>query len=390
MKVQRLPSGRYRARVWDARLSREVSKVFKLKAEAEAWRAKTENKRNTGTLTDPSLGRITLAGWFAHYLEHAGHLRPSTRSSYEGAMRNLVLPKLGRRRLSDLTHQDCQNWAAELATDGKSTAYIHTAYRVLRAVLDPAVKADRIATNPAKELRLKVTERKADDKRFLTFEELERLADAVGEVDARYRGFVLFLGYSGLRIGEAAALKTEHVETDARRHRVVVRVLEGVSVVDGRIHVGPTKTGHNRVVTLTGSIADDLLAHLKAYPPQSGLVFPAPGGGYLNRHNFYNRVWLSALKRAGLAPPQPRVHDLRHTAVSLAIASGANIKQVQIRAGHSSVKVTLDVYGHLFPGDDEAVAEALDEGRRAALEGFRHPVGMKARNAKVTGLEKRR
>jgi len=63
---------------------------------------------------------------------------------------------------------------------------------------------------------------------------------------------------------------------------------------------------------------------------------------------------------------------------------------VQIRAGHSSIKVTPDVCGHLFPGDDEAVAEALYEGRRAALEGFRHPVGMKARNAKVTGLKKRR
>jgi hypothetical protein len=63
--------------------------------------------------------------------------------------------------------------------------------------------------------------------------------------------------------------------------------------------------------------------------------------------------------------------------------AGANIKQVQVRAGHSSVKVTLDVYGHLFPGDDEAVAEALDEGRRAALKSFRHTVGMKGRKARV-------
>jgi hypothetical protein len=56
---------------------------------------------------------------------------------------------------------------------------------------------------------------------------------------------------------------------------------------------------------------------------------------------------------------------------------------VQVRAGHSSVKVTLDVYGHLFPGDDDAVAEALDEGRRAALKSFRHTVGMKGRKARV-------
>ena len=146
-----------------------------------------------------------------------------------------------------------------------------------------------------------------------------------------------------------------------------MRVLEAVSVVDGQTHVGATKTGHNRVVTLTGSVADDLIAHLKEYPPRGGLVFPAPGGGHLNRHNFSNRVWYPALKLAGLDDPQPRVHDLRHTAVSLAIATGANVKQIQARAGHSSIKVTLDVYGHLLPGDDEAVADALDTARRQAL-----------------------
>ena len=121
-----------------------------------------------------------------------------------------------------------------------------------------------------------------------------------------------------------------------------------------------------RSVTLPGFLRDELAKHLADYPPvQGGLVFTTEEGHAINRNNFRNRVWLKALGDAGFQKPYPRVHDLRHTSVSLAIAAGAHPKEIQARAGHSSITVTLDRYGHLFPGMDEALADKLDGMGRA-------------------------
>jgi integrase len=166
-----------------------------------------------------------------------------------------------------------------------------------------------------------------------------------------------FLAYTGLRIGEAAALKMENLDLVGRS----VRVLEAVSVVGGKVYVGPTKAGHGRVISLMKLVVAELDRHLEQFPPQGGLVFGTREGSYLNRHNFYNRVWYPALRRAGLGNPQPRVHDLRHTAVSLAIKTGASPREVMDFASHSSIAVTMNVYGHLFPGQGLALADRLDQ-----------------------------
>jgi integrase len=87
-------------------------------------------------------------------------------------------------------------------------------------------------------------------------------------------------------------------------------------------------------------------------------VFTAEKGGVLRTSNFRIKVWLPAVRVAGLAPLRP--HDLRHTAVALWIAAGPNPKEVSVRAGHTSVSFTLDRYGHLFPGHDAELRDRLD------------------------------
>lgn len=88
------------------------------------------------------------------------------------------------------------------------------------------------------------------------------------------------------------------------------------------------------------------------------LVFPAPEGGYLRASLFRRRVWHKATKAAGVAPLRP--HDLRHTAVALWIAAKASPKEVAARAGHASVVTVLDRYGHLLPGSEDQVNDALE------------------------------
>src|SRR5205823_3937794 len=95
----------------------------------------------------------------------------------------------------------------------------------------------------------------------------------------------------------------------------------------------------------------------------SDLVFTTRQGGPVRRSHFVHRPWDTALKTARIEP-RPTPHDLRHTAVPLAIQIGAHPKAIQSRMGHASITTTFNVYGHLFPGVDEQLAADLDTAYR--------------------------
>ncbi|MDP8931375.1 MAG: site-specific integrase, partial [Actinomycetota bacterium] len=122
----------------------------------------------------------------------------------------------------------------------------------------------------------------------------------------------------------------------------------------------PKTAAGRRAVSIPGALAD-LLAEQLARPmvQRTGLVFPSPLGEPLRRSDFTRRVWAPATEALGL--DGLRFHDLRHTAVALAIRQGAHPKAIQERMGHSSVTVTLDRYGHLYEGLDGQIAASLDE-----------------------------
>ena len=101
-------------------------------------------------------------------------------------------------------------------------------------------------------------------------------------------------------------------------------------------------------------------------PGQEALVFQSPESAPLRNTNFRRRVWQPALRDAGLT--ELRIHDLRHTAVALLIAQGAHPKAIQAHLGHSSIQVTLDRYGHLFPADIDRLTARLEDTRQAAVD----------------------
>lgn len=103
--------------------------------------------------------------------------------------------------------------------------------------------------------------------------------------------------------------------------------------------------------------ANALVEHVAALDPDA-LVFTAPEGGPLRASLFRRRVWHPAVDQASVAGL--RIHDLRHTAVAFWIAAGASPKEVAARAGHASVVTVLDRYGHLLPGSEDRVNDALD------------------------------
>jgi len=133
-----------------------------------------------------------------------------------------------------------------------------------------------------------------------------------------------------------------------------------------------TKTAAGvRSITISVATAEILADHIERFcePGPDSLVFPNKAGNPIISSSFWQHYFQSALRVAELSC---RFHDLRHTSVALAIAGGAHPKAIQTRMGHSSINVTLDRYGHLFPELDEAIAvsfsERLAEARRAHRE----------------------
>lgn len=230
-------------------------------------------------------------------------------------------------------------------------------YALFGKSIRAAVAAGLIARSPCHDVSLPKVEQ--EEMRFLTPEEVARIADAM---DDRRRALVLVAAYAGLRIGELAGLRRCDVDT----MRGTVTVAQVVVDVAGELHVGQPKTrAGRRTVGLPRAVVDELSKHLAGvdHAPHA-YVFTAAAGGPLRVTNFRRRRWYPAVEAAGL--DGVRLHDLRHTAVSLWIAGGANPKQVSAWAGHTSVSFTLDRYGHLFPNHDEDLHDRLDAMYQAA------------------------
>jgi integrase len=124
--------------------------------------------------------------------------------------------------------------------------------------------------------------------------------------------------------------------------------------------VGPLKNRHSyRTIPLGRAVVDALAAHLAAYPASGAEhVFTAPDGGLLHRQMFNQPVWRPARMAAGL--PSVGMHDLRHFYASLLIRAGLNVKVVAARLGHANAAMTLNVYSHLWPDDEDRSREAVD------------------------------
>lgn len=359
---------RYEVRHWDP-AGKQRSRSFKRRKDADKFAATTEADKVRGEWLDPEHGRITFADWWEKWWPTTVNLRPTSRARDESVARCHLEPTFGPYPIDSIDHTMVTKWVADLTASGLAPSTVQKAQQVLSKCLGSAVDAGRLRSNPCDRVKLPRIER--HEMLFLTPDQVATLADSI---DKRYRAFVFVGAYCGLRFGELAGLKRHRVDLLHRR----IEVAEILTEVKGQHHTGPPKTraGH-RSVPVPKFVADELLAHLDHTP--GDYVFGAPEGGPLRASLFRRRYWHPACVEAGVGRwvdddederyrkyEGLRIHDLRHTAVALWIATGASPKEVAGRAGHSSVVTVLDRYGHLLPGHEDEVNDRLDALARGA------------------------
>lgn len=346
--ITRQPNGRWKVR-YRTPSGEDRAQRFDRKVDAQRFANGIEADKARGVFVDPRAGRITFAQWHARWTDSTVDLRASTLARDDSYARNHLLPRFGKKSLAAIDHLDVVEWVAELSASGMAPATAHKAHQILAKCLRAAVRARLIPFNPCDGVSLPRIERQ--EMRFLDPTQLAGLSDVI---DPRYRAFVLLGGYGGLRLGELLGLRRERVDLLRRR----VEVAEILVEVRGHITYGPPKTrAGRRSVPLPRVVAEALQEALESVEP-GGLVFTSPEGKPARASQLRRRVWAPAVNAAGLEPL--RIHDLRHSAVAFWIAAGASPKEIAVRAGHTSVAVVLDRYGHLLPGTEEKVTDELD------------------------------
>jgi integrase len=308
-----------------------------------------EADKARGEFTDPHLGRTTFDDWAAEVMASRVNLAPATKVRDDAVLRRLVLPHLGDSKLVRVKPVDVQRWIGTLSAAGYAPSTIRKAYELAASVFEAAVLSDMLGKTPCRGIRLPKLEQRS--MRFLSVDEVQHLADTI---DLRFRVLVLTAAGTGLRWGELAGLRLENLDLLRRS----LRVAETLTEVQGTLTTAPPKTASSRrTVALPGFLVDVLARHLAQHPTDS-YVFRSPNGSPLRRSHFRTRFWLPAVR--GSVGESCRFHDLRHSHAAMLIAEGVHPKVIQERLGHASIRTTLDVYGHLFEGLDEAAADVLD------------------------------
>lgn len=344
----------WRAR-WRDPAGQQRNRSFDRKVDAASFLTNIESTKLVGSYVDPGAGKLTVGDWSKRWLATQGHLKPSTKARYDGIVSKQIKPRWSSTPLSQVKHSDINGWVSDLSAGPLAAATVRYVYRVFALMLDAAVNDGLLYRNPASGVRL--PKAAVSEKRFLTAQQVDDLADAAGA----YRLVILTLAYCGIRWGELAALRVGRVDTMRGR----LEIAEAVTEVKGRLEWGTPKSHQHRSVPMPRFLADDLAKYV-AGKQADELVFTGLRGGVLRNLNFRRDVFDDAAKGAGLKGLTP--HELRHTAASLAVASGANVKAVQRMLGHASAAMTLDVYSGLFDDDLDAVAERMDTvGREAAV-----------------------
>jgi integrase len=347
--------------------------MFALKKAADAFVVVAQGEVRAGVhVADATSLTVAQAG--EHWLTTARAvdnppLERTTIEQYAQHLRLHIVPFLGRTKLSKLNVPVIRAFADQLRTAGRSTTMVRYVLRSLGSLLADAQERGNIVRNPVHEMRNRRRRHKQDRERrgarlqvgvdVPTPEEIQRLLQAA---TGKARAYLMIAIFTGLRASELRGLTWANINLRTSELTVAQRA-------DRHREIGPPKTGAaQRAIPLPSPVIAALREWKLACPKGPlDLVFPN-GIGRVDFHvNLVHRLFWPAQVAAGVitktgTPKYTGLHSLRHFFASWCINrkvdGGLELppKVVQSRLGHSSIAVTMDVYGHLFPRVDDAAA----------------------------------
>jgi len=286
-------------------------------------------------------------------------LKHTTIQSYQGLLHNHLLPVFGSMRLSEINRTAVKDLALKKRKTGSSVDTVRLILACLSSIFSSAIEESLVVVNPAlkpgKFMKMRGKHEAIDP---FTPEEETIFLDTARTYVPRYYPLFLFLLRTGSRIGEAMALQPGDI--DFRGQFIQIRRNWT------RRKLTTPKNNKRRRVDMSPQLEEVLKNHLTSQElearmgdqPPSEWVFPNEEGRLLELSNIRRRVFKKVLERAGLR--RIRIHDLRHTYASRLIANGESLAYVRDQMGHSSIQVTVDIYGHLVPGSNRQAVERLD------------------------------
>jgi len=360
-------------------------KSFRYKKDAEAFKPQHEAATLLGAQRDYKAAGLPFVHFAEAWLESRRYeVRPRTLEGYRRGLSVHVLPMLGQRDIGAVTAEDVRQ-VRNLMIDKKlSASTIKSTLQVARAVFEFGIEARAISDNPAASAlrRGEITPSRLGQPKFrahfLTPAQVETLAVALAGRPP-YDLMVRFLAYTGLRAGELAGLDVGDVTIRQGPHGWAgsVRIAKTRRrTADGWVESAPKTDSSERLVDLPDWLAEDLHVYLTNAHPQGdrpqaplfpnrhrgGLTHGTPGDPDVARHGdvdwdepvepgaFRRNVLQPAAASVGL-PARLRLHDLRHTFASIALAAGAEPFWVSTQMGHKDLAVTLTVYAKYIPNN---------------------------------------
>lgn len=343
--------------VWEGRVSagydpgtgKRITKYVYGSTQRETQKKMNElmNRLEKGTYREPS--RITVAEWCDEYIETFARdtLKPLTVTKYEATIRNHIKPAIGALKLKDVAGMDIQKMINAKTRAGLNPKTVKDIAGLTAKIFKTAYMEELIDANPCTRLR---TPKASDNEiRPLAQDEIPRFLDAIE--GQRFRNAMAIQLFAGLREGELLGLAWKNVDLKTGE----LRIAQQLQKHGKEWEILPaTKNSRIRTVQLPDIAIPYLrdeqlrqmknrLAHASFWSNEDDLVFTNEIGELIHTNVYYKDFKAVA---ASIGRPDLRPHDLRHTAATIAIASGADIKSVQDLLGHATASFTLNVYAH--------------------------------------------
>jgi integrase len=337
-------------------------KKFRFKTKQEAIKKKNEALRELEQKTLATGKQRRLGEYLEDWLEntHKGKVRLSTYLNYKKHIR-YVTGSLAGIWLQKLTPQHIQAFYAQKLEDGLSSKVVSNIHGVLHLALDNAVRWELVSRNVCDLVTVpRIVSREVVP---LDIAQARRLVNHVR--GHRLEVLLTMAVVTGMRRGELLALRWSNIDFD-RRHLLVLHSVDFIAKY-GYVEDKPKTAAGRRVISLPDFLLDMLKQHrthqleIREATPNwqdHDLVFPNLSGGYLHP-NHMGDAFRKLLKEAGL--PSIHFHDLRHSAASILLCMGVNIKVIQELLGHSDISITLRTYSHLLPTMQQEAVQAWND-----------------------------